>query len=74
MRTQHGLSNVCLLFCMPAELDRLRVEVHGLHMELSALQLQSTEKDGLLTRALADAEAADAGKQEACMKLTEASR
>lgn len=44
-------------FILAAELERLRVEVHGFHLELGALQAQLAEKDALLERALSDAAA-----------------
>ena len=48
-----------------AELERLRSEVHGTHLELGGLQQQLQDKECVLQRALAEASAAQATMQEA---------
>lgn len=55
------------LLMLIAELERLRHEVPLLQQELAALQHQLAEKDALLARALADAEAAEAARCSAAM-------
>jgi len=56
------------------ELDRLRLEAHGLQVEVGALQAALAEKDALLRRAVGDTDAAEGRRREAAGKLAEATR
>lgn len=56
------------------ELERLRVEVHGFHLELAALQVQLSDKDALLQRALGDASQLDAERGAAAERAEEATQ
>lgn len=55
-----------------AELERLRSEVHGFHLELAALQSQLHEKDSHMHAALSDAAALDAERGAALARAEEA--
>ncbi|KAF6253880.1 hypothetical protein COO60DRAFT_1462988 [Scenedesmus sp. NREL 46B-D3] len=57
-----------------AKLERLRVEVHGFHLELAALQAQLSDKDAVLQRALGDASQLDSERAAAAARAEEATR
>eukprot|EP00878_Enallax_costatus_P019667 GHUV01020752.1.p1 GENE.GHUV01020752.1~~GHUV01020752.1.p1 ORF type:complete len:800 (+),score=338.07 GHUV01020752.1:19-2418(+) len=56
------------------EVERLRVEVHGFHLEMGALQAQVAEKDALLQRALADTAALDHDRGSIAARAEEATQ
>jgi chromosome segregation ATPase len=55
-----------------AELERLRTEVHGFHLEMAALQAQLQEKDAHMQAALSDAAHVDAERHAAATRAEEA--
>jgi chromosome segregation ATPase len=55
-----------------AELERLRNEVHGFHLELAGLQAQLQEKDAHMQAALSNAAALDAERGAALNRAEEA--
>jgi hypothetical protein len=56
------------------ELERLRVEVHGFHLELAALQAQLSDKDALLQRALGDASQLDSERAAIAARAEDATQ
>lgn len=59
---------------LSAELERLKIELHGQHMEMTTMRMELMDKDKLLQKALTDLESAEVAKRDAASRASDAAR